>query len=188
MGQYQKYQPSAGRLLIADPSLEGGEFRKSIILLVDHSDEGSLGVILNKPSDILLSKAVNGLKDFDMDLFYGGPVETETIFFLHSLGSEVPGTLPVGQGLFWGGDANYVRDRINRGLVKPGQIRFFVGYSGWAPGQLEEELERDSWIVSNASIIDILSPHPVEMWSSAMKAMGHNYAIWSTLPFDPEMN
>lgn len=188
MGQNQKYQPAAGRLLIADPSLEGGEFRKSIVLLADHSEEGSMGVIINNQTDIPLSTAVKGFKDFDMDLFFGGPVETDTIFFLHTLGSEIPGTIPVGHGLFWGGESGFVRDLINHGLVKPDQIRFFLGYSGWAPGQLQEELDRDSWIVYNTSIVDILSPSPEEMWPAAMKAMGRNYAIWSTLPFDPEMN
>jgi putative transcriptional regulator len=180
--------PAAGRILISKPSLDDFYFGKSVVLLAEHNEEGSFGVIVNKPMNAGLQDAIEGFRDFNPPLFFGGPVETDTMFFIHSLGLVVPGAQKIREGLYWGGDPDKIREMVILNQIKPGEIRFFLGYSGWSADQLDQEINRDSWIVSEARSERIFNTKPEEMWSSAMKSLGKDYAIWANLPSDPELN
>ena len=123
--------PSKGRILIAEPFLPGSYFNRAIILLVAHSDKGAIGFILNKKIDYPVNEILGDFPEFEAEVYIGGPVSTDTIYFIHSLGKLIPGSIHVKDNIYWGGDFEEVKRLIREGLILPGQIRFFLGYSGW---------------------------------------------------------
>lgn len=183
-----KLQPAPGRLLISEPSLQDTFFRKAVVLIAEHNDEGSFGLIINKPVNVRLPEVVKDLKDFDVQLFLGGPVKTDSLFFIHTKGEKIEGSMKILKGIFWGGDLDQVREMMKNGEIGPNDIRFFIGYSGWTPNQLEQELEINSWIVVETTKKDIIGPDPENMWQNIIMSMGNEYQIWANFPPDPAMN
>ncbi|MEL7589222.1 MAG: YqgE/AlgH family protein [Prolixibacteraceae bacterium] len=181
--------PGKGRVLIAEPFLPGSYFNRSVVLLVSHSDKGAVGFILNKKIDFPLSEIVSDFPDFQGDISIGGPVSTDTVYFIHSLGGDLPGSVHVKDNLYWGGDFEELKRRINLGIVGPKQVRFFLGYSGWDKGQLEEELNENSWLVSEMEQQVIMdSSSPKQMWIETVKNMGGKYSLWENFPENPSLN
>ena len=181
-------KPGAGRLLISEPVLQDFYFRKSVVLLADHSTEGSFGVIINKPVDINLSDIVSGFPPFNSKVFLGGPVKTDSIFFIHTRNDLITDATRILDGIYWGGDIDQVQELMRNGGITEGEIRFFIGYSGWSPGQLDDEMENKSWIVSSLTRNQILTKHPETMWSDMLKSLGGEYVLWSNYPNDPALN
>ena len=138
-------KPARGRLLLSEPFMGDYYFGRSVVLLAEHNEEGSFGIVLNKPITDPFNEIVKDFPDFDGQLFVGGPVETESLFFIHTLGDAIEGSLEIGSGLYWGGDIEIVKEMILLNAITPDDIRFSVGYSGWSPNQLNDELKRNSW-------------------------------------------
>jgi len=130
-----------GNLLVAEPStLTDVSFNRAIIFLTEHNEEGSVGFILNKPSEFLLKDLVLEM-DSDFRVYIGGPVENENLYFIHSLPHLIPDSIEVAEGIYWGGNYDAVKTFIEQGLIKKNEIRFFLGYSGWSVEQLEQEIK-----------------------------------------------
>lgn len=181
--------PGCGKLLISEPSLRDFYFNRSVVLLTEHSEaEGTVGLILNKPIHLKLSEVVKEFPDNDFPLFLGGPVHPERLFYLHTLGDSVPGSIEVIKGLYWGGDIQKLMEMIELNLVGPGEVRFFIGYSGWDPKQLDRELEESSWIVTQCCTKTIMERTPERLWGNMLKELGNDYAIWANFPADPMLN
>ncbi len=184
-----KLQPSQGRLLISEPALRDFYFSKSVVLLVEHSpDEGTFGLIINKPVHLKLNEVVKDFPKIDFPLYLGGPVHPERLFYLHTLGDKIPGSLHVFGDLYWGGEIKKLMELIELKLVGPSDVKFFIGYSGWEPGQLNREMGEKSWIVTQATLDCVLADSPETMWGSILKKMGNDYAIWANYPSDPILN
>ncbi|HRY33461.1 MAG TPA: YqgE/AlgH family protein [Bacteroidales bacterium] len=181
-------KPSAGRILISEPSLRDFYFRRSVVLLAEHNDEGSFGLIINKPIHLSLREVVKGFPDFDARVFLGGPVKTDSLFFLHTRDDLIRSGLKVIEGLFWGGDIEQVKELMLSRLILPSEIRFYVGYSGWAPRQLDEEMERNSWVVSRASKDEVIGSEPEQIYPDALRKLGGDYLLWTNFPNDPSLN
>lgn len=177
--------PEKGKILIAEPFLQGYHFSRSIILLTEHDDEGSMGLVLNKPLDVTLDKVIQQYDVKPYHLTCGGPVSPDKLFFIHTF-ENIPGAMKIIPGLYFGGDFDIIRTLIDNNL--PGKIRFFIGYSGWSPGQLTSEIEQNSWLVFEASIDKILLFSNDEFWKSTVKEMGEKYATWANFPVTPEFN
>jgi putative transcriptional regulator len=184
----QLLKPCAGRLLISEPSLQDFYFRKSVVLLADHNEEGSFGLIINKPIHIRLHEVAKDFPAFDAPVFLGGPVKTDSIFFIHTRSDLIDESLKVLPGLFWGGNIDQVRDLMVKHEINEKEIRFFVGYSGWAPQQLNEEMERNSWIVSKTFKDQVISDKPENLWSEILRSLGGEYQLWYNYPTDPGLN
>ena len=184
----QTLKPCAGRLLISEPSLQDFYFRKSVVLLADHSEEGSFGLIINKPIHIRLNEIAKDFPDFNTQVFLGGPVKTDSIFFIHTRNDLIRDSMPVLPGIFWGGDIVQVMKLLEGNILTSKEIRFYVGYSGWAPKQLEEEMERNSWIVSKTVKDQVISDNPENLWGEILRSMGGQYQLWSNYPSDPALN
>jgi putative transcriptional regulator len=180
--------PAKGRILISEPFLYDYFFKRSVILLADHNDEGSFGVILNKPVSAAFNEVVRDFPAFDARIFLGGPVQADSLFFLHTLGEQIEGSLQVIEGIYWGGDIENIRELISMNLITPDEIRFFIGYSGWAPKQLNDELKRNSWLVSEIDADKLLTTKPSIMWSQYLQHMGSEYSFWTNFPDDPTDN
>jgi putative transcriptional regulator len=181
-------KPARGKILISEPFLVDYFFKRSVILLAEHNDEGSFGVILNKPVKARFNDVVKDFPEFNSRIFFGGPVQDDSLFYIHTLGDQVENSLEIMPGIYWGGEIETIKELIGLNLIKPSQIRFFIGYSGWSPKQLDEELERNSWVVSGVSVDDILRTTPSMLWSRSLRRLGEEYAHWVNFPDDPSDN
>ncbi|PLX04673.1 MAG: transcriptional regulator [Marinilabiliales bacterium] len=181
-------KPKAGRLLISEPFMGDYYFGRSVVLLVEHNDEGSFGVVLNKLIEAPINDVLKGLPPFDSKIYLGGPVDTSSTFYIHSLGNKIEGSVEIGNGLYWGGDIEIIKEMILLNQLNSSNIRFFIGYSGWEANQLEGELESNSWIVSTDTNKSILNMPIKDMWKTILQNMGSIYNYWSKFPIDPGMN
>ncbi len=185
---FKNKEAKKGKLLIAEPFLHDDYFKRAVVLLTEHNQKGSFGFILNKLIDIKLEDAISGMPEIDASICLGGPVGRENMHFLHTLGAELDGSVKVMDGLYWGGDFEKLKFLISTKQVSPEQIRFFVGYAGWSPKQLDEELERNDWIVVPAKLKDIMRTNVENLWQEVLQAKGEEYAVISNFPTDPTFN
>ncbi|MCD4682009.1 MAG: YqgE/AlgH family protein [Bacteroidales bacterium] len=181
-------KPTRGKILISEPFLVDYYFKRSVVLLAEHNEEGSFGLIINKPVDLRLSDIVKDFPSFDTPIYLGGPVKTDSLYFIHTMGNEIENSMEISEGLFWGGDIEIVKELITIERIDPKEIKFFVGYSGWVSKQLEGELARNSWLVANIKAKDVMEANPDKMWKKTVKNLGGDYAYWTNFPSDPTMN
>jgi len=180
--------PGKGKLLISEPFLLDYYFKRSVILLAEHSEDGSFGLIINKPLSVKINEVVKDFPEFDAKVFIGGPVQNDNLFYMHTLGQELDGSEEILKGLYWGGDLNEIKEMIQIKRIRPEEIRFFIGYSGWAPRQLQDELERNSWVVGSMTALEILQINPPDLWNASLQYLGGDYKFWLNFPEDPASN
>ncbi|MDR2968679.1 MAG: YqgE/AlgH family protein [Tannerellaceae bacterium] len=182
--------PSQGRILISEPSFQDAYFRRSVVLLVDHNSNGSMGFVLNKKTNLFVNIFFPELeKCHPMPIYLGGPVSTNRLFFIHTLGDTIiPDALPVGGKLFFDGDFNVLKQYILNDHSIEGKVKFFLGYSGWTGGQLEREIDEYSWVVGSPNCESILSADGESYWKTSLARMGKHYRTWINFPKDPLMN
>lgn len=183
-----KVKPNKGHLLLSEPLMGDFYFGRSVVLLAEHNAEGSFGVILNKPVNAKLNDVVKDFPPFDTNIYIGGPVDTNSLFYLHTCGKEIEGSIEIIDNLYWGGDIDIVKEKMTLNTLNKNDIRFFIGYSGWSENQLESELKRNSWLISTASKDVLLAMSPEHMWKELVDLMGADYEFWNKLPVDPTMN
>jgi putative transcriptional regulator len=180
--------PTPGILLIADPFLKDPNFMRTVVFLCEHKDEGSFGFVLNKNYDYTLDELVNGLDDLKIPVYLGGPVQKDTIHFLHQYPEMIPGGYEITDGVFWGGDFETAIALIRKGKVDLHKIRFFIGYSGWGSGQLADELKEKSWVVAEATRKLVFHKRIDEVWKDALLDLGGDYEMMVNFPIDPQLN
>jgi putative transcriptional regulator len=175
-------------LLVSEPYLPDPNFERSIVLLCEHNESGSFGFVLNKPSMALLGDVMEELDEFQATIFVGGPVQQDTLHYLHNC-SEIQGATQITDDVYWGGDFENLKFLITSKQIDPGSVKFFLGYSGWSEGQLNAELEGDSWIVSNRFDRELVfETDPKVMWKKSLESLGGRFSIYSNYPEDPRMN
>ena len=185
-----KIHPRKGDLLISAPFLKDFYFARSVILMIENNDEGSMGIVLNKSFSnfMTLNEVIPELASLPpIPLYKGGPVERKTLFYLHSF-SELKDALPLGNGLYVNGDFEQMKRYLLCGGSTQGYIRFFMGYTGWQKGQLKQEIETNTWIINKDSRLDLLNMHLRDLWKESLCDMGGKYAVWSHYPKYPIMN
>lgn len=180
--------PKAGRLLLSYPMMDDPYFKRSVVLLCAHNEEGSFGFVLNKYLDIELSELVQDLPNSNYKVGLGGPVQTANLYFLHTLGESITGSIRITDGVFLGGHFESLRIQMLAGNIAANQVRFFVGYSGWSENQLNEELEENSWIISDTPSDILMSTSSDKLWKETLSSMGKEYEFLSNLPEDPSLN
>jgi putative transcriptional regulator len=178
-----------GQLLIAEPSIIGDlSFNRSVILLADHNEEGSVGFILNKPLKYTIKDVLPEI-EAKFKIYNGGPVEQDNLYFIHNVPHLIQNSIEISNGIFWGGNFELTKDLINKGLIKKKNIRFFLGYTGWDSEQLESEMQSNSWILSkNIYKKDILGKSSAHFWKEKILELGGDYLIWSNAPENPILN
>lgn len=186
--EYNLEYPAAGKLLVAEPFMVEYPFSRSIVLLISHSGEGSMGIILNMPILHVLNSAVPELKDLaPIPLYKGGPLGEDILFFIHSYG-DLPQALPIKNGLYLNGDFEFVKQKLLEGKMSPDDFKFFLGYSGWGPDQLEMELNIDTWVVTEEPSEYVLNQNTDTLWTDVLSNMGAKYKVWSRYPLMPSHN
>jgi len=181
-------QPGPGILLIADPFLKDPNFLRTVVFLCEHKESGSFGFVLNRKYENTLDELIPGLENLKLPVFYGGPVQMDTIHFLHQYPEEIPGSEEVIKGVFWGGDFETVVAMLKSGTLDPDRIRFYIGYSGWSDGQLNSELEEKSWLTVAGTRKLIFHRNYEEIWKDSLKQLGGDYEMMINFPIDPQLN
>ena len=181
--------PQRGDLLISEPFLADPNFERTVVLLCEHSEEGSFGFVLNKPGLLKLGDVMDELDPFNADLFIGGPVDHNTAHFLHRIPEILVGGQEVAPGVVWGGDFEQFSLMAQTGQLHDHDFRFFIGYSGWGSGQLEGELEQNSWVVfrgvNQRHVFELAHD---QLWRQVLEEMGGKYKMFANYPVDPRLN
>jgi putative transcriptional regulator len=177
----------AGKLLIAEPFLTDPNFARSVILLCEHGEEGSVGFILNRPIDLTLGDLVPELYTPMLGINKGGPVQLDTLHMIHRLQPQLGGNAIVND-IYWGGSYEALQDVVSDKAFTGQNLRLFVGYAGWTAGQLEKEVEEGSWMISDASTEILFDTDPVGIWKKSIRLMGKEYAYLANMPLNPQLN
>lgn len=180
--------PGPGTLLIAEPFLKDPNFMRTVVFLCDHQEEGSFGFVINRNFGHTLDELMNDLEEFKIPVFYGGPVQMDTIHFLHQYPSLIPGSYEVQDGIYWGGDFETAIALLRDGSIDINKIRFYIGYSGWGNGQLNVELKEKSWLMAPATRKLVFHQHIEQIWKDSLKHLGGDYEMLANFPTDPQLN
>lgn len=176
-----------GQLLLASPGLRDPNFARTVVLIGVHSEEGAMGIVLNRPSELTVGEAVPQLEpalDEHEPVYIGGPVQPSSIVLLAEFLDPTPaGLLVLGRIGFPAADADI--DELTRATARG---RVFAGYAGWSEGQLDAELEQGDWIVQAAQPEDVFSEDPEDLWSEVLTRKGGSYALIARMPLDPTVN
>jgi putative transcriptional regulator len=177
-----------GILLISDPFLKDPNFHRTVVFLCEHRDEGSFGFVLNKNHDYEIGDLIKDAEGIRFPVYEGGPVQKDTLHFLHQCPELIPGGLEVVDGIYWGGDFENVLELLRSKQIGKKDIRFFLGYSGWSDGQLDSELKEKSWITRAASRALVFNLDSQETWKAALGELGGEYSQMTNYPSDPQLN
>lgn len=178
-----------GSVLLGEPFMQDENFKKAVILVCEHSkDEGTLGFVLNKATQLCLSDVMDEIELNNIRIYSGGPCEEDTLHYIHTYGALISNSINIGNGLYWGGNFNDVADLLRERGYESDQIRFFIGYSGWQYEQLMEEIKEHSWVINNELPKLIFDFDDEEMWHKILTEMGGAYKILSTYPENPILN
>ncbi|MBT0608170.1 YqgE/AlgH family protein [Aequorivita echinoideorum] len=182
-------KPAKGLLLVAEPSIIGDvSFNRSVVLIAEYNEAGSVGFILNKPLDYKLKDFVPEVSS-NLPVYNGGPVEQDNLYFIHRIPEMIPESIEISNGIYWGGDFNAILHLLKDDQIKKDQIRFFLGYSGWGIDQLEKELEVNSWVVAPNNYDNlIVGKSNSNFWKEKMIEFGGDYLLWSNAPENPAFN
>ena len=183
---YNNIRPKKGKALISQPLMMDGCFRRSVVLLAEYSKNGAIGFILNKMLPIALDDVMEDFPAGESLLSIGGPVAANTLHYLHTF-AHIPDSIEIVNGIYWGGNMETVRRLLSISVMKPDDIRFFLGYSGWTGGQLDEELKNHSWLVADIRPSQIIRPSR-NLWQDSVKNMGEEYQLWTDFPENPMFN
>ncbi|PYF76803.1 YqgE/AlgH family protein [Pedobacter nutrimenti] len=182
-------EPSSGKLLISEPFLNDPNFRRSVVLIAEYSELGTLGFVLNHKSNLLLSDLLPDLEHADFPVYFGGPVATDTVHFIHRCYDKMNDGEEIAPGIYWGGNFETLSILLKNNSVSPEEVKFFVGYSGWGEDQLADEIRENTWIVSDQYHADVVfSDNEEEVWREVIINLGPKYAHLSNFPQNPNLN
>ncbi len=177
-----RHEIKTGNVLLAEPFMIDPNFKRSAVILCEHSEEGSIGFIMNKPIKMSVDELIEDFPEFDSEVFFGGPVQTDTIHYVHDVGDLLEDSVPVTEKLYWGGDFEKLKFLISSKLIQPSNIRFFIGYSGWSEGQLMDELSLGSWIVADMHPNYLFNSEPDSLWQEVLENKGSTFSVIAQIP------
>lgn len=189
-----------GSFLVASPDLTDPNFARTVIFMVEHSAEGAFGLVLSRPTTVTLDELCDRIFQDDslvpsrdalkeIPIFTGGPVQHSAVFFLHTLDSIGKESVNVDPGIYLGNQTTELQNLLARiGDDDPPRMRVFMGYSGWASGQLEREIRSGGWLVREATLEQVFELSAESLWSGLVSAFGGDLGIFGMMPADPELN
>lgn len=181
-------EPAAGILLIADPFLKDPNFLRTVVLLCEHQQQGSFGFVLNKLVAQTLDELINDMEGIHLPVYYGGPVQTDTLHFLHQYPNMIPDAVKVSDDIYWGGNFETLTALLKTHQIDTAKIKFFLGYSGWGDGQLPDEMEEKSWLTVQANSKLVFNTAFDQVWKNSLKTLGGKYEQVINYPTDPQLN
>lgn len=181
-------KPEKGMLLLSDPFELDVHFTRSVVLICNHDESGTFGFVLNNYVELSAAELNEGLHSFNGRVSIGGPVEKTNLFYIHQF-EDISESEKIVENLYFGGDFNEIINKINSNPKDKNAVRFFIGYSGWSGGQLEEELTQNAWIVINNHTVEhIMDTHSNNLWKEVMQSQGSKFKLLADFPLNPENN
>ncbi len=181
--------PEKGSILISEPFLQDAYFQRSVVLLIEHNKNGSMGFVLNKKTNLVINDFFSDLENLsDIPIYLGGPVSSNRLFFIHTLHELIPDSMEISEGLYFDGDFDILKQYMIEGNSIKGKVKFFLGYSGWIKGQLGFEIKEDSWMVSHSGNASIMLADGESYWKDSLEVLGNQYKAWINFPKDPHLN
>lgn len=179
---------TTGVILISDPFLKDPNFLRTAVIICEHNTEGSVGFVFNKQFELGIGDLVEGLEGIDFSVYDGGPVQKNSIHFIHTRPDFIDEGTDIGNGIYWGGNFEQVKALLKTDSLTENDIRFFIGYSGWGTGQLEDEIVEKSWIIREGNKELVFSTKSAQIWKDALKGLGGEYELMPNYPLDPQLN
>lgn len=183
-----RLQPARGRLLVSEPYLPDPYFRRTVVLLCEHNEEGTFGFVLNRNMDMAVNDLMENMPPIGSQVGIGGPVQSGSLYYLHTLGKRIEGSLEIVDGVFTGGDYDQLCGVLKADARLTRHVRFFVGYSGWGKDQLEKELREKSWLIAQGDKKRIMDIRTADLWGATLRGMGRSFAALANFPDDPSLN
>jgi putative transcriptional regulator len=185
----QIIEPERGDLIISEPYLPDPNFERTVVLICEHDENGTIGFVLNKPAIVDVCQVMEELSNSDATLYVGGPVQQDTLHFIHRNEHLKDNANQISENIYWGGNYDKLAELINTHQLDNKDIRFFLGYSGWSEGQLLDELKEKSWIVFKKPSSNLLFDNPATtLWKRVLQEMGGKFKLISNYPVDPRLN
>jgi putative transcriptional regulator len=180
--------PAKGILLIANPFLKDPNFGRTVIFICENQEEGAFGFVLNKKFPQSMNEIIPELNGHGLPLYSGGPVQNDSLHFLHQYPDQIDGGEEVLNGIYWGGNFESLKIHLKNNDLEKRRIRFFLGYSGWAKGQLDYEMKEGSWLTVEATRKLIFDTRPEDTWKESLNLLGGEYKMMANYPTDPQLN
>jgi putative transcriptional regulator len=181
-------QPTQGILLIAEPFLKDPNFMRTVVFLCEHQEQGSFGFVLNKKYEYTLDELIISMEGYPVPVYNGGPVQKDTVHFLHQYPDLIPDSYPVSNKIYWGGNFETAIALIKTNSIDINKIKFFIGYSGWGEKQLENEIKQKSWLTVDATRKLVFETAAEEVWKESLQHLGGDYSMLVNYPVDPQLN
>lgn len=180
--------PVKGDLLLSEPFLMDSNFSRVVILLCEHNHDGSFGLILNNTLELEINTVVTDFPEAKIPVGFGGPVDRNQLFYMHR-NNEIPGSVEIGKNLFLGGEYPEIKKRITNDQMTHENLRFFIGYTGWSKGQLQQEIDELSWIVLKMpEKLNVFEAFDEDLWRELLATMGGKYKLMADYPVNPADN
>ena len=187
--KHNNLEPERGKILISEPFLQDAYFQRAVVLLIEHGGEGSMGFVVNKQTNLIVNDFFPELKGRPViPIYLGGPISPNHLFFIHSLGKTIPGSVEIGENLYFDGDFEVLKCYLRSDNAAIEQVKFFLGYSGWTKEQLDSEIVCNSWLVGHSSCRSLILARDDSFWNHVVERLGHPYSTWTNYPKNPEMN
>ena len=184
-----KLEPKSGRILLAEPFMQDEYFQRSVILLCEAGEEGAFGFILNSETTFTVEELNSDFQLPDIKLSLGGPVGTDQLYFLHNLGDQLEGSIQVLKDVWIGGNFDELGKLAASTPEILENVKFYLGYAGWASQQLEDEIKEGTWkVIDNVDGERLLAPNTENLWQELMEELGGKYGLLSKFPVDPSLN
>ena len=181
-------QAEKGLVLVAEPFMDDPYFKRSVVLIAENNAEGTVGFNLTQGIDIQLQDLVDDFPAFNSQVYLGGPVQAQSLFYIHSKGDLIPNSQVISDKLYWAGDFEILVDLIRFGKITENDIRFFLGYSGWDKGQLDRELKQNSWFIADINSAIVLKSDSNTLWKDIIKNSKREISYMANFPEDPNLN
>ena len=182
-------QPRNGALLVSEPFMIDPNFKRSVVLLTEFEINGAVGFVLNQKSNLILSDLMADITCAEFHIYIGGPVDNDSLHFLHRCYDKIKSGIKITEGLFWGGNFEALKILLQKNMINPDEIKFFIGYSGWGAGQLEREIEENSWMVTDKFDSELVFVEDEEsLWREVVIGLGPKYAHIANFPENPSLN
>ncbi len=183
----EKQKIKVGQLLVSEPFLQSLYFNRAVVLIVRHDEDGTIGFIINRITDLDISYVLDEIKFAECPLHFGGPDVTEIVHFLHRV-KDLPDATEIMAGIYWGGDINVLVERLNNGSIDIEDIKFFAGHSYWIEGEVEREINNGMWLSCDSLENLIFTDETSDLWSDLLSTIGSNYAVLGKFPYSPSLN
>jgi len=188
LNKINNLNPQKGNLILAEPFMEDDYFGRSVVFMCEHNKKGSYGFILNNKLEIFLDDIVPEIELKKINIYYGGPVNSTNLFYLHQLGDLIEDSTQISDNIWTSGDFNQIIEFINMGIIDITKIKFFLGYAGWTEGQLATEFKSNSWIALDLINEDIFMTDSDNLWKDILKKRGGKMKAIANFPLNPTDN